>query len=78
MKELVRANDPALLSYVQNLLEEAGIDFLLADQHMSIMDGSIGALPRRILVPEDDFDRAKRIMRETGLGDEISRTHDRD
>lgn len=78
MKELVRANDPALLSFVQSLLSEADIDFLLADQHMSIMDGSIGALPRRILVPEDDFDRAKRIMREAGIGGEISRTHERD
>ncbi|MCK5750269.1 MAG: DUF2007 domain-containing protein [Oricola sp.] len=78
MKELVRANDPALLSYVQSLLSEANIDFLLADQHMSIMDGSIGALPRRILVPEDEFDRARQVMRDAGLADEISRTHNRD
>ena len=78
MKELVRANDPALLSYVQSLLSDAGIEHFLADQHMSILDGSIGALPRRILVPEDDFDQARRIMREAGLGDEISRTHDKD
>lgn len=78
MKELVRANDPALLSYVQSLLSEANIDFLLADQHMSIMDGSIGALPRRILVPEDDFDHARQVMRDAGLADEISRTHNRD
>ncbi len=78
MKELVRANDPALLSFVESLLSEADINFLLADQHMSILDGSIGALPRRILVPEDDFDAARRIMREAGLGAEISRTHNKD
>ncbi|PQA85612.1 DUF2007 domain-containing protein [Hyphococcus luteus] len=78
MKELVRTNNPALLSFVQSLLSEAEIEFLLADQHASIMDGSIGALPRRILVPDDDFEDAKRIMREADIGDEISRTHNKD
>ncbi len=78
MKELVRTNNPALLSFVQSLLAEAEINFLLADQHASVMDGSIGALPRRILVPDEDFDEARRIMREADIGDEISRTHNKD
>ena len=75
MKELLRTNDPALINYVESLMSEAEIDYLLADQHASIMDGSIGALPRRILVPDDDFNQAVRIMREADLSDEISRTH---
>lgn len=77
MKELVRANKPALLSFVQSLLNDAGIEFLLTDEHASIMDGSIGALPRRILVADDDFNEARRIMREAEIGDEISSTHNK-
>lgn len=75
MKEIVRTNDPALLSFVQSLLSDAGVEHLLTDQHASVMDGSIGALPRRILVADDDFDNARRIMREADIGNEISRTH---
>lgn len=78
MKELVRTNDPALLSFVQSLLADAGIEFHLADQHMSVLDGSIGALPRRILVADGDFDEAREIMRSADIGGEISRTHDKD
>ncbi|MEZ5893622.1 MAG: DUF2007 domain-containing protein [Parvularculaceae bacterium] len=78
MKELIRATDPALLSFVESLLSGADIDYLRADQHASIMDGSIGALPQRILVPSDDFDAARRILREAGLREEISITHARE
>lgn len=77
MKELVRANKPALLSFVQSLLNDAGIEFILTDEHASIMDGSIGALPRRILVSDDDFDAARQIMRDADIGDEISNTHNK-
>ena len=78
MKELVRANKPALLSFVQSLLRDAEIEFILTDEHASIMDGSIGALPRRILVSDDDFEEAMRIMRDADIGDEISRTHNKE
>jgi len=77
LKELVRANKPALLSFVQSLLRDAGIEFILTDEHASIMDGSIGALPRRILVSGDDFDAARQIMRDAEIGDEISNTHNK-
>lgn len=75
MKELIRANDPALLSYVESILGGAGVGYLHADAHASIMDGSIGALPRRILVAPEDFNVARRLLREAGLGAEISQTH---
>lgn len=77
MKELVRANKPALLSFVQSLLRDAEIEFILTDEHASIMDGSIGALPKRILVADDDFDEARRIMIDADIGDEISGTHNK-
>ncbi len=50
MKELLRSNDAVLISYVSALLEEAGIGFIVADMNMSVLEGSIGALPRRVLV----------------------------
>ena len=50
MKELLRSNDPVLISYVSALLEDEEIDFVVADQNMSVLEGSIGALPRRVLV----------------------------
>jgi len=59
MEELVRSNDPVYLSYVRHLLEEAGIGFLQLDDHMSALEGSIGVLPRRILVARDDLARAR-------------------
>jgi hypothetical protein len=63
MKELLRSNDPVLLSYVDALLKEADIPHETADLHMSIMDGSIGALPRRVLVGDDDFEAAREVIR---------------
>ncbi|MGB3391600.1 MAG: DUF2007 domain-containing protein, partial [Pseudaminobacter sp.] len=54
MIELVRTNDAVVISFVESLLRDAGIQCLVADQNMSVLDGSIGVLPRRILVPDDD------------------------
>lgn len=71
MIELIRTNDAVILSFVQSLLRDAGIDCLLADENMSVMDGSLGILPRRILVPTDDADEAKSILIDAGIGDEL-------
>lgn len=62
MKELLRSNDPVLLSYVDVLLKGADIPHEIADFHMSIVDGSIGALPRRVLVGDDDLAEAREIL----------------
>ncbi|WP_421693459.1 DUF2007 domain-containing protein [Aestuariivirga sp.] len=62
MEELLRSNDPVYLSFVRHVLEEEGIDFLQLDDHMSALEGSIGVLPRRILVPRDDLARAKSVL----------------
>ncbi|HUE45388.1 MAG TPA: DUF2007 domain-containing protein [Aestuariivirgaceae bacterium] len=58
MRELIRTNDLVLLSYASHVLEEEGITPYVFDNHMSAMEGSIGALPRRLMVEEDDFARA--------------------
>ena len=50
MEELLRSNDPVYLSFVRHVLAEEGIDYLVLDEHMSALEGSIGVLPRRILV----------------------------
>jgi putative signal transducing protein len=68
MKELLRSNDAVLISFVSALLEEEDIDFMVADTNMSVLEGSIGALPRRVLVEEDQLSRARRILTEAGIG----------
>lgn len=71
MLELVRTNDPVLLSFLTSLMKDAGIHCFVADQAMSILDGSIGAIPRRFLVDADEVDQARRIVRDAGLGHEL-------
>lgn len=68
MNELLRSNDPVLLSFVSALLEEAGIGFMVADMNMSVMEGSIGALPRRVLVDSERIIQARQILTEAGIG----------
>jgi hypothetical protein len=72
MKELLRTNDPVLLSYVGALLEEGRVDFIVADLNMSVLEGSIGALPRRVLVESDSLGRARAILSEAGIGHVIA------
>lgn len=69
--ELVRANDPVLVSAVQALLNAARIPNLVLDQNMSVLEGSIGILPRRILVNECWVDDARQLLKEAGLGHEL-------
>ena len=72
MKELLRSNDPVLLSYVSALLTEENIDFIVADLNMSVLEGSIGALPRRVLVEGDRLAHARQILSGAGIGHVIS------
>ncbi|OSQ38377.1 DUF2007 domain-containing protein [Thalassospira mesophila] len=62
MIELIRSNDPVELSWVQSVLADEGIDCLIFDFHASILDGSIGALPRRLMITPDDESRARYIL----------------
>jgi hypothetical protein len=64
MKELLRTNDPVRLSWLQALLRDAGIESLVLDHHTSLVEGSIGAIPRRLMVAERDHARARRLVAE--------------
>lgn len=67
----MRTNNAVALSLAQTLLKDAEIMFLLADENMSILEGSIGLLPKRLLVDSDEVIRARRLMNDAGLGDEL-------
>jgi hypothetical protein len=71
MSELLRTNDPVLISAVEALLKGAQIDCFVADQNMSVMEGSIGALPRRVLVASDEIARARKLLADAGLADAL-------
>ena len=71
MEELLRTNDLVLISFVESLLSEAGIDSWIADQNMSIVEGSLGVLQRRVMVPADRLVQARRLMVDAGVGDEL-------
>jgi len=71
MIELLRTNDPVLISFVEALLRDAGIAHFVADRNMSIMEGSLGVLPRRVMVGEDDAEEARRILTDAGIAAEI-------
>jgi hypothetical protein len=62
MKELFRTNDVVRLSWAQALLGDAGIDSLVLDHHTSLVEGSIGAIPRRLMVAERDHRRAQALI----------------
>ena len=65
MKELLRTNDAVRLSWIEALLASAGIGALM-DLHTSIIEGSIGAIPRRLMVAERDWARARNLLIEAG------------
>jgi Putative prokaryotic signal transducing protein len=64
MKELVRTNDAVRLSWLQAVLAEAGIEAVVLDSHTSVVEGSIGAIQRRLMVADADHFRARAVMRE--------------
>ncbi|HUZ73846.1 MAG TPA: DUF2007 domain-containing protein [Stellaceae bacterium] len=66
MKELLRTNDPVRLSWAQALLAAAGIGVVVLDTHTSIIEGSIGAIPRRLMVADDDHGRAQALLAAAG------------
>lgn len=68
---LLRTNDPVIISFVEALLSEANIDYLILDQHMSIVEGSLGVIPRRILVKDEWLVSARQILTDADLGHEI-------
>jgi putative signal transducing protein len=71
VRELVRTNDPVLVTAIEALLKGAEIHHVVLDQNMSVLEGSLGILPRRILVDEDHVAAARQLLQEAGLGHEL-------
>ena len=68
MIELVRTNDMVVISLIQSLFKEVDLAHLVLDQHMSVLEGSIGILPRRIMVDRERGIEARRLLNDAGLG----------
>jgi hypothetical protein len=64
MREVLKTNDPILLNFAQALLADAGTEAVVFDSHMSIMDGSMGFMPRRLMVANDDLAEAQRVIKD--------------
>ena len=71
MVEILRTNDIVLISAVESLLRAAEIAYFLADQHMAAVEGSLGFLPRRVLVDRAEAGRARRLLSDAGLAGEL-------
>jgi putative signal transducing protein len=71
MREIVRTNDPVLISAIDALLRGANIEHIVLDQNMSVLEGSIGMLPRRVMVADEQVGQARQLLTEAGLGHEL-------
>ena len=71
MRELLRTNDAVLITAVEALLNGAHIEHMVVDRNMSVLEGSIGIFPRRVLVGEDQFDAARQLLEDTGFANEL-------
>lgn len=67
MKELLRTTDPTIIAFATALLQGEGIDAFEMDVNMSVLEGSIGILPRRLMVRDVDFGRAERVLRDNDI-----------
>jgi hypothetical protein len=71
VKEIVRTNNAVLLSVITSLLDGAKIQHMVLDQNMSILEGSVGIIPRRILVLDEQELQARHLLEDAGLGHEL-------
>lgn len=71
VREIIRSNDPVLMSFVRATLADEGVEFIVLDGNMSVLEGSLGILAARILVADDDAVRARRALVESGLSNEL-------
>jgi len=71
VRELVRTNDAVLISAIEALLKGADIAHMVVDQNISVLEGSIGIFPRRILVSDDEIDAARKLLEDAGFANEL-------
>lgn len=69
MKELLRTNDPVLISWLTAALGEHAIEAVVLDTHTAVLEGSIGAIQRRVMVADADYFLASRVLAEAGEGE---------
>ena len=74
MKAILKTVNPATLNFAQAVLKEADIPFFVMDQNASIIEGSIGIIPRRLMVVDEDAEEARQALTDAGLGDEVYRS----
>jgi hypothetical protein len=72
MEELLRTTDIVLLTYVNSLLSDAGIPMTVADVHVSSVEGSIGAFPRRVLIAGEDWNESIAVLTQAGLAEHLA------
>ena len=69
---LLQSTDPVLLSFVQSLLADAEVETVIFDANMSVLEGSIGVFPRRVMVMAEDLGRARHVLWEAGLAGHLT------
>ncbi|MEE2969339.1 MAG: DUF2007 domain-containing protein [Pseudomonadota bacterium] len=72
MRELLRGTELVFLSWVEALLKSEGIEPIMLDIHTSVLEGSTWAIPRRMMVHDEDFHRARRLVSDSGNGASLS------
>ena len=73
MRELIRSNDPVLMSFARSILRDAGIETVVLDQNISVMEGSIGVFQPRMMVATDSWNEAVRVLEGADLGRWVNR-----
>ena len=71
MRELLRSNEMVFLSWAEAFLKSEDIEIFVLDGHMSVLEGSAGAILRRVMVADEDYERAKQALRDAGEGDRV-------
>jgi hypothetical protein len=69
--EILRTNDLVLISVIESILTEERVAYFVADENMAAAEGSLGFLPRRIMVDAREAGRARRVLAEAGLAREL-------
>ncbi len=74
MKAILKTNNLVTLSFAKSVLDSADIPAFVFDEHVSLMDGSIGAIPRRLMIVDEDETAAREVLATAGLGDDLCQT----
>lgn len=71
MIEILKTNNPVTLSFAMSCLKDSRIEAVIMDNHMSVLEGSLGVIPRRIMVPDNRAHIARRVLTDAGLASEL-------